>query len=93
MHQKSGSRIYLPRNVSLWPANGSSPLILRRLVHVEDSEKETIKKINRNLQYPRKQNHTLRSTRGPMKSGKLYPSHCKQAFINDILHYNRLMMN
>lgn len=42
-HQKSGSRIYLPRNVSLWPANGSSPLILRRLVHVEDSEKEPIK--------------------------------------------------
>lgn len=39
MHQKIGSHIYLPRNVSLWPANGSSPLILRRLVHVEDSVK------------------------------------------------------
>lgn len=39
VHQKIGSHIYPPRNVSLWPANGSSPLILRRLVHVEDSVK------------------------------------------------------
>lgn len=39
VHQKIGSHIYPPHNVSLWPANGSSPLILRRLVHVEDSVK------------------------------------------------------
>lgn len=45
VHQKIGSHIYPPRNVSLWPANGSSPLILRRLVHVEDSVKAWTKKI------------------------------------------------
>lgn len=48
VHQKIGSHIYPPRNVSLWPANGSSPLILRRLVHVEDSVKAwTQNNINR----------------------------------------------